>query len=133
MKKVGKRWGNLILVGAVGRGLYPWWVILRFWACDKRFRCNFGKERPNGGDCAIEGLGVEKGGQLQSKGVRGHQMMEFEVTQRDALSICVTVFGQKVIPKKDWEDDAGEFLHVGGAAVVEGRGGFLAYSAIGRD
>ena len=52
-------------------------------------------------------------------------MMEFEVTQRDALSICVTVFGQKVIPKKGWEDDAGEFLHVGGAAVVEGRKGSL--------
>ena len=60
-------------------------------------------------------------------------MMEFEVTQRGALSVCAAVFGEEVIPKKDWEDDAGEFLYVGRAAVVEGRGGFLAYSAIGGD
>ena len=55
------------------------------------------------------------------------------MTQRGALRVCAAVFGELVIPKKDREDDAGEFLYVGGTAVVEGRGGFLAYSAIGRD
>jgi len=42
------------------------------------------------------------------------------MTQRGALSIGVTVSGKEVIPKEDGEDDAGEFLHVGGTAIVKG-------------
>ena len=55
------------------------------------------------------------------------------MTQRGALSIGVTVWGKEVIPQEDWKDDAGEFLHVGGAAIVKSCRGFLASSAIGRD
>ena len=66
---------------------------------------------------------MEKGGQLrdfkQCGGVRCHQLMEFQMTQRGALSIGVTVWGEEVIPQEDWKDDAGEFLHVGGAAIVK--------------